>query len=54
MNIVVRKEKMLATINIVSGASEQLHLLRSLDQLPLVQVVIRSGAQEEAQAVPPG
>ena len=54
MNMVVRKEKMLATSNIVSGVSEQLDLFRSLDQLPSVQVVIRSGAQEEAQAVPPG
>ena len=55
MNMVVRKDKMLATIIIVvSEASLQLNLLRSVDQLPLVQVVIRCGAQEEAQAVPPG
>ena len=54
MNIVVRKDNMLATSIIVSGASSQLNLLRSVDQLPLVQVVIRCGAQEEAQAVPPG
>ena len=54
MNMVVRNEKMLATSNIVSGVSEQLDLFRSFDQLPSVQVVIRSGAQEEAQAVPPG
>ena len=55
MNIVVRKDKMLATTSIiVSEASSQFSLLRSVDQLPLVQVVIRCGAQEEAQAVPPG
>ena len=54
MNMVVRKDKMLVTTSIVSRSWEQLNWLRSLDQLPLSQVVTRSGAQEEAQTVPPG
>ena len=54
MQMVVRKDKMLVTTSIASVAWEQLNLLRSLDQSPLLQVVTRSGAQEEAQTVPPG
>ena len=54
MQMVVRKDKMLVTTINVSVAWEQLNLLRSLDQSPLSQVVTRSGAQEEAQTVPPG
>ena len=56
MTMVVRKDKMLVTNSIVSGggASGQLDRLRSLDQPPLLQVVTRSGSQEEAQTVPPG
>ena len=54
MTMVVRKDKMLVTTSTVLAASEQLSLLRSLDQSPLSQVVTRSGAQEEAQTVPPG
>ena len=54
MTMVVRKDKMLVTMSIVLAGSEQLNLLRSLDQSPLSQVVTRSGAQEEAQTVPPG
>ena len=54
MNMVVRKDKMLVTTSIVSRSWEQLDSLRSLDQSPLSQVVTRSGAQEEAQTVPPG
>ena len=56
MNKAMIKDKMFVTSSIVSaGAStEQFDLLRSLDQSPLLQVVTRSGAQEEAQTVPPG
>ena len=53
MNMVVRKDKMLVTTSI-ARSWEQLNWLRSLDQSPLSQVVTRSGAQEEAQTVPPG
>ena len=54
MHMVVSKDKMLVTTSIVLEPSEQLNWLRSLDQSPLLQVVTRSGAQEEAQTVPPG
>ena len=55
MHMVVRKDKTLVTSIIVGiGVWEQLESLRSLDQPPFSQVVTRSGAQEEAQTVPPG
>ena len=54
IRMVVRKESMLVTINIVSGAAWQVTVVRSCDQAPLSQVVTKSGAQAEAHKVPPG
>ena len=54
IRMVVRKESMLVTINIVSDAAWQVTVVRSCDQAPLSQVVTKSGAQAEAHKVPPG
>ena len=54
MRIVVRRESMLVTINIISGVAWQVTVLRSCNQAPLSQVVTKSGAQTGAHKVPPG
>ena len=54
IRMVVRKESMLVTINIVSDAAWQVTVVRYCDQAPLSQVVTKSGAQAEAHKVPPG